>query len=44
MVLNDSSRLIEKTDQKKFLTASGSLVGIVIAGMLFSSLLSGRVG
>lgn len=44
LVVNDSIRRREATDLKRFLTASGGLLGIYSAGMIVLSFLSGRVG
>jgi hypothetical protein len=44
LVMGESALAKEKADLKKFLGASGGLVGIFIAGMVIFSLISGRVG
>lgn len=44
LVLGDRAALKEKADLKKFLGASGGLVGIFITGMIIFSLMSGRAG
>ncbi|MEO8117826.1 MAG: chain length-determining protein, partial [Rhodoferax sp.] len=44
LVMGDRAALKEKADLKKFLGASGGLVGIFIAGMIIFSLISGRAG
>jgi polysaccharide chain length determinant protein (PEP-CTERM system associated) len=43
-VQNDAARLVERLDQRRFFAASGSLVGLFIAGILILSLMSRRVG
>ena len=43
MVL-DGAALTEKAQLKKFLGASGGLLGVFIAGMIFLSFMSGRAG
>jgi len=44
MVVGDSAALKEKAQLKKFLGASGGLLGVFIAGMVILSLMSGRAG
>lgn len=44
LVMDEGAMRQEKTDLKKFLGASGSLVGIFIAGMIMFSMMSGRAG
>lgn len=44
LVMNEGAMQQEKYDLKKFLYASGSLIGIFIVGMVVLSLVSGRAG
>jgi polysaccharide chain length determinant protein (PEP-CTERM system associated) len=44
LVMGEGAMVKEKSDFKKFLGASGGLVGVFIAGMIIFSLISGRVG
>lgn len=44
LVMNEEAVRQEKTDLKKFLGASGGLLGVFIAGMIFLSFMSGRAG
>lgn len=44
LVMNEKAMQQEKSDLKKFIGASGGLVGIFIAGMIIFSLMSGRAG
>lgn len=44
MVMSEGAVRREKSDLKKFLGASGGLVGIFVAGMIILSLMSGRAG
>ena len=44
LVVGDSAALKEKAQLKKFLGASGGLLGVFIAGMVILSLMSGRAG
>lgn len=44
LVMDEGAVRQEKTDLKKFLGASGGLVGVFIAGMIIFSLISGRAG
>ena len=44
LVMDESGVRQERSDLKKFLAASGGLVGIFIAGMIMFSVISGRAG
>lgn len=44
LVMGEGAVLKEKADLKRFLGASGGLVGVFIAGMIIFSLMSGRAG
>ncbi len=44
LVMDEQSVRQERTDLKKFLGASGGLIGIFIAGMIVFSMMSGRAG
>ena len=44
LVMGDGAALTEKAQLKKFLGASGGLLGVFIAGMIFLSFMSGRAG
>ena len=44
LVMDEGTVRQEKTDLNKFLGASGGLLGVFIAGMIFLSFMSGRAG
>ncbi|WP_296444422.1 XrtA system polysaccharide chain length determinant [Rhodoferax sp. UBA5149] len=44
LVMGEGVALKEKSDLHKFLGASGGLVGVLVAGMIIFSLMSGRAG
>lgn len=44
LVMGEGAVLKEKSDLKKFLGASGGLIGVFIAGMIVFSLMSGQAG
>lgn len=44
LVMDEQSMRQEKTDLKKFLSASGGLIGIFITGMIVFSMMSGQAG
>lgn len=44
LVMGEEAVLKEKSDLRKFMGASGGLVGVFIAGMIVFSLISGRLG
>lgn len=44
LVVSDAAKLNERSDLKKFVAASGGLVGMFIAGIAALAFLSGRVG
>ena len=43
-VMNEGAALKERADLKRFVAASGGLLGVFVAGMIALSLLSGRAG